>query len=369
MQVPQLILFYSLASGSCFLLAGSLADVIGSRMIALTGCLVMAISLAVTGCAKTGLQFIIFSAMQGLGAAMFLPTTFSLWTSIAPPSRTRNFGFACFALASPMGLQAGNLLAGVINQSKLTWRFGFYLSGGIIGLFFLLGYKFLPLDPPRTGFTWSHLARAIDIVGVCLSILGLGLLGYVLGFQKVQGLSSLQAAIRYIPNGLIGIVTNFLTGPLLDRLPINFLVTISCLLSTAGPLIMSVINPNWSYWIAGFWALLLLPTAQDVIYTVSNVIITETMPPSQYGLAGGVFNTLSMLGTSIGIAIMAITSESVIQSKSSSGAEESDILMAGYRAVFWANLGLSATMTIVAAVGLRRIWYIGKAAHVDGSQA
>lgn len=141
----------------------------------------MAVFLAVTGCAKTGAQFIIFRAMQGVGAAMYLPTTFTLWTSIAPPGRTRNFGFACFALASPMGLQAGNLLAGVINQSRLTWRFGFYLSGGVIGLFFLLGYKFLPPDPPCTAFTWKYLVGAIDILGACLSMFALGLLGYVMG--------------------------------------------------------------------------------------------------------------------------------------------------------------------------------------------
>lgn len=73
----------------------------------------------------------------------------------------------------------------------------------------------------------------------------------------------MQAAIRYIPNGLIGIVTNFITGPLVDRLPINFFVTISCVLSTAGPLIMALIHPSWSYWIGSFWSLLLLPTAQD----------------------------------------------------------------------------------------------------------
>lgn len=79
-----------------------------------------------------------------------------------------------------MGLQAGNLLAGAINPSKMTWRFGFYLSAGIIAVFFFLGYRFLPSDAPHGDFSWKLLLQEIDLIGVLLSSIGLGLLGYVL---------------------------------------------------------------------------------------------------------------------------------------------------------------------------------------------
>ncbi|KAL9113468.1 MAG: hypothetical protein Q9227_002509 [Pyrenula ochraceoflavens] len=394
----------------------------------------MAVSLAITGIARTAIQLIVFRALQGVGAAMFLPTTMSLWTSTVPAGRARNFGFACLALASPMGLQAGTLIAGIVNPSSLTWRFGFYLSAGIMGVFLLLGM----------------LLFEIDWVGILLSSLGLALLSYALAelsnstssiqeahvatllaisiiliigsfvwmsvrerqgrkplipnslweksrfsticvmvamcwamsdsmdwffsllltdklcsryrsFQKVQGLSPLQAAIRYIPNGVIGIVTNFLVGPLVHRLPINFLVTTACLLSAAGPLIMALISPSWSYWTASFWSLLLLPTAQDVLFTVSSVIITETLPKSQHGLAGGVFNSISMLGSSTGITVMSIVSNSVIQKQSEADNPPPGVLMAGYRTAFWADLGVAAGMTVVGAFGLRHVWYIGRA--------
>jgi len=80
-----------------------------------------------------------------------------------------------------MGLQAGNLLAGAIDQSQLTWRFGFYLSGGIVGLFFAFAYKFLPPDLPRADLSWKSLAGDVDFLGACLSMIGLGLLVFVLG--------------------------------------------------------------------------------------------------------------------------------------------------------------------------------------------
>ena len=76
-------------------------------------------------------------------------------------------------------------------------------------------------------------------------------------------MSGLQTAIRFIPNVVIGLFTGVFTGYLVHRLPINIFFTASSLISMAGPLIMALINPAWSYWIAAFWALIVAPTAQD----------------------------------------------------------------------------------------------------------
>lgn len=98
-----------------------------------------------------------------------------------------------------------------------------------------------------------------------------------------------------------------------------------------------------------------------MIYTVSNIIITETMPKSQHGLAGGVFNALGGLGTSIGIAILAIVSNSTIQTHSEEIKARSELLLSGYRAAFWTSFGMSVAMTVVGVIGLRNVWHIGKA--------
>ena len=85
------------------------------------------------------------------------------------------------------------------------------------------------------------------------------------------------------------------------------------------------------------------------------------MPESQHGLAGGVFNALGGLGTSIGIAILAIASNSTIQTHLEEIMVRSALLLSGYRVAFWTCFGMSVAMTAVGAVGLRTVWRIGKA--------
>ena len=82
-------------------------------------------------------------------------------------------------------------------------------------------------------------------------------------FQEVQGLSAIQAAIRFLPNVLIGIVLNLGTGLLVHRLHANYLVLVTTVLSAGSPLLMAIIDPTWSWWYCAFWAVLLGPLSAD----------------------------------------------------------------------------------------------------------
>ena len=82
-------------------------------------------------------------------------------------------------------------------------------------------------------------------------------------FQKVQELSAIQAAIRFLPNVLIGIVLNLATGLLVHRLHANYLVLVTTVLSAGSPLLLAIIDPQWSWWYCAFWAVLLGPLSAD----------------------------------------------------------------------------------------------------------
>ena len=60
---------YALTSGTCLLLAGAIADVIGTRAINLTGCFFIAVFILGSGFSQTGIQLVLFRAMQGIGGA------------------------------------------------------------------------------------------------------------------------------------------------------------------------------------------------------------------------------------------------------------------------------------------------------------
>ncbi|KAJ6171794.1 major facilitator superfamily domain-containing protein [Penicillium chermesinum] len=380
---------YSLANGCCLLLAGSLADFLGNRMINLLGCFFLSVFILACSVSQTGIQLILFRAFQGIATSMCLPTAFSILTDTMPAGKRRNIGFACLGLGQPFGFSVGLVLGGIFQSSVLGWRFGYYLCAGAMFILTLVNYFKLPKDSPREPFTFYRLRTEIDWVGIVLSSSSLGLISYVfavitdspsnvekaeniallciatgmipafctwmwwrekngksalipnslwkntafasicvmvlfswavlngmetilsLFFQEVQQLPAIQAALRFMPNVIIGIVLNLGTGLLVHRFHANYLVLITTILSAGSPLLMAIIDPEWSWWYCAFWAVLLGPLSADVIFTVANLIIADSFSPKTQGLAGAVFNTVSQFGTSIGLTIFAIISAGV----------------------------------------------------------
>ncbi|CEO59059.1 hypothetical protein PMG11_03748 [Penicillium brasilianum] len=178
-------------------------------------------------------------------------------------------------------------------------------------------------------------------------------------FQEVQELSAIQAALRFLPNVLIGIALNLGTGLLVHRLHANYLVLITTVLSAGSPLLLAIIDPQWSWWYCAFWAVLLSPLSADVIFTVANLIIANSFSAKTQGLAGAVFNTIAQFGTSIGLTAFAIISSCVTQNLDYSNKSSPDALMTGYRAVFWTSFGLMMVASGIGAWGLRKVGKVG----------
>ncbi|KAJ5685825.1 hypothetical protein N7536_008444 [Penicillium majusculum] len=414
---------YSLANGCCLLLAGSMADFMGNRMINLTGCFLLGAFILACGVAQTGIQMIMFRTFQGIATSMCLPTAFSILTDAMPTGKRRNVGFACLGLGQPLGFSMGLVLGGLFQGSSLGWRFGYYLCAGISMVLTVVNFFKLPKDAQREPISWRRLRSEIDWVGILLSSSCLGIISYVfatitdspsniqraenivlvcaagvmipaflgwmnwrerngksalipnslwkntafasvcvmvllswavlngmetilsLFFQEVQDLSAFQAALRFLPNVIIGIVLNIGTGLLVHRLHADHLVLVSTFLSAGSPLLMAIINPNWSWWY--------------FIFTIANLIITDAFTPKTQGLAGAVFNTIAQFGTSIGLAIFAIISTGVTQGSSYSNKDSTEALMVGYRAVFWTCFGLMLAACAVGAFGLRKVGKVG----------
>ncbi|CAG7926266.1 unnamed protein product [Penicillium olsonii] len=428
---------YSLANGCCLLLAGSMADFVGNRMINLTGCFLLGAFILACGVAQTGVQIILFRTFQGVATSMCLPTAFSILTDALPTGKRRNIGFACLGLGQPLGFSMGLVLGGLFQGSSLGWRFGYYLCAGISMVLTLANFFKLPKDAVREPISWRRLRSEIDWVGIFLSSSCLGIISYVfatitdkpsnihraenivllcaagimipsfmgwmnwreksgksalipnslwrntaftsvcvmvllswavlngmetilsLFFQEVQHLSAFQAALRFLPNVVIGILLNVGTGLLVHRLPADHLVLVSTFLSAGSPLLMAIIDPNWSWWYCAFWAVLLGPLSADVIFTIANLIITDAFTPKTQGLAGAVFNVTAQFGTSIGLTIFAIISAGVTQGSAYSDKASPEALMIGYRAVFWTCFGLMIAACGVGALGLRKIGKVG----------
>jgi nitrate/nitrite transporter NarK len=178
-------------------------------------------------------------------------------------------------------------------------------------------------------------------------------------FQSVQGLTAIQASVRFLPMVISGALTNVATGLLVHRVKANTLIIVSAILSTIPGLLMAVASPYWSYWSAPFISLLLCPIAADTLFTISNLVITSVFPTETQGLAGGVFNTISMIGNSVGLAITAVIAGEVSKHEAGGGHSRREELLDGYRASFWMCFAASVVVVGVTGWGLRSIGKVG----------
>lgn len=96
-----------------------------------------------------------------------------------------------------------------------------------------------------------------------------------------------------------------------------------------------------------------------VLFTVSNLVITNVFPEETHALAGAVFNTISQFGTSLGIAIMASISFSITNHSHYPVKMSPMALMEGYRVTFWVGLGWMLLVCVVGLTGLRKVGTVG----------
>lgn len=501
LQLPSHLLLwpsssYSLTCGCCMLLVGAVADhlsppesnesesasdapsgsagkqhkaptvVAGAdTTINILGTAVVFVFVLAQSLAQNGGQLILFRALQGIGTSMCLPTGVSIVTRRLPPGRARNMGFATMGVAQPLGFSAGMVLEGALEETLGSWRVGYYICAGVLGVLVVANWYNLrrgkrPPAPPKqqcehdsmgndtrakTVQGWRSLASGIDWAGVAISSSGLGLMSYAsaiitegptrlvsdplqatvplvvgialitlvfplwlrhqdrhgrpalipkaiwhdntafvaisamvllawaayqsgelllsLFFQRVQHASPVEASWWLLPNVVVGLLLNPLTGLFVQHFTAHRLLAVVSLMSALSPLIMVCIDPAWPWWAAAFWAVALGPISVDVLFTMAHMVITDVFPPEMHSLAGAVFNAVAQLGTSLGMSLVAVVSAAVTRllgEGGGSGLEGGDPQtgLAGYRAAF-ATCFVLMVLSAVAALGLQDVGRLG----------
>lgn len=62
---------------------------------------------------------------------------------------------------------------------------------------------------------------------------------------------------------ILGTILNIVTGLIVDKFPVMYLVLVSSALSAIAPLLMAINSPRWPYWYAAFPAQLFEPLSPD----------------------------------------------------------------------------------------------------------
>ncbi|TKW56375.1 putative MFS-type transporter [Colletotrichum tanaceti] len=181
-------LLLCLTGGCSLLIVGTVADVVGSRIIFLAGCLLLVGSVLGSGLSNTPTQLIAFRGVQGIAASMLLPTAMSLLTLYFPVGKRRNLGFALVGAGQPTGYSVGLFLGGFFVDS-IGWRYGWYL-GACVAFVVFLSALFGMSKHPGDGvgpFTWDKMLLRIDWAGAVVASACLGMFSYVLAIVSDDG--------------------------------------------------------------------------------------------------------------------------------------------------------------------------------------
>ncbi|CAG7559390.1 unnamed protein product [Fusarium equiseti] len=118
---------YALAAGCLLLIFGAIADVVGAKLMWVTGSFLFVIFTLAVGLAQTGIQIILFRTLLGASISMCLPTAVSLIANTFPKGPWRNVAFAINGMGSPLGYALGLVLGGIFTDT-IGWRWAYYMS-------------------------------------------------------------------------------------------------------------------------------------------------------------------------------------------------------------------------------------------------
>lgn len=176
---------YTLTFAALLLVAGALADRYGAKTIYLSGLAVFTLASLLCGLAPDANTLIAARMLQGLGAALFMPSSLSLLTHAYDDEHVRNRMLAAWSAIVAVAGAAGPLMGGVLIH-QFGWR-GIFLINiplGLAGLW--LARRRIQTAPRRP--------RALNPLSHVLGVIGLSSLCFVLIQGNAYGWTSPRIA-------------------------------------------------------------------------------------------------------------------------------------------------------------------------------
>jgi EmrB/QacA subfamily drug resistance transporter len=415
-ELEWIVNAYVLVFAALMLTSGRLADMLGRRRVFLAGLTLFTASSLACGLAIDEAMLIATRALQGVGAALMIPTTLSIVTATFD-ERERGLAIGIWAGVSSLALAIGPLVGGAIVQ-YVSWQWIFLLNlpigiaGGLAGLAFIAESRdesagrsldlpglvvsatavfalvlglieanqrgwgspvvlvlfaggvvglalFVALErrAPRpmldlTLFRSAAFAGA-NVVALIVSVAMFGVLFFVsLYVQRILGHAPLAAGAMFLPLTVMSTVASPAAGKLADRIGARAPMTGGMALTGISLAMMSRLGSD-----AGFWDL-----APGFVLAGLGIGLTMTpmmtagmgaVPVAKAGVASGVLNTSRQLGGCLGIALMGAILAAHSSSAASHGASAANAFVDGLQLVLLVAAGLCFGGAAVAATAIR----------------
>ncbi len=185
---------YLLVFAGLLLAGGRLADHYGRRRIFLIGLTIFTASSLASGLAGDAAVLIASRAVQGLGAALMVPTTLAIILATFNDARERNIAVGIWNAIAALALAVGPLIAGLISQ-HLHWGWIFFINVPVGVITAIIA---LPAMDESRGGTAEGEARRLDMPGLVVSAVMLFSLVYALIEGQDRGWTSLLIVAAFV---------------------------------------------------------------------------------------------------------------------------------------------------------------------------
>lgn len=358
---------YMLSSTAVVPVAGKLADLIGRKVVYVTGLVIFMIGSALSGAADTMQQLIWFRGLQGIGGGIMMPMAMIIIGDLFTGSQRAKwqgvFG-AIFGLSSIIGPQVGGWIV-----DSLNWRWVFYINlpvgilatilismglhshrakgpvkldiggivtmvGGVVSLLLALtfgGKEYSWLSWQIIGlFTVSVILLSSFIVieskvsepilplylfksktfsilngiGFLMSVGMFGAIMFVpLFMQGVVGVSASSSGTIMVPMMLTMMFTSIVGGRLVRKIGIRTQILIGMALMVLGFWLLSTMGIQTSEWTA-INHLMVLGLGLGLVMPIITLALQEAFPKSELGVVTSSSQFFRQIGGTFGMTIL-----------------------------------------------------------------
>jgi len=375
-QILWIVDAYGLVFAGLLLFAGALGDRFGRKGALLTGLVIFALASVACSQSTSPNVLISFRAVMGIGAALIMPATLSMLTSVFPPhERSRaiavwaGFAGAGGAIGPVMGgallghFWYGSVFFVAVPIAALTFVMIFLMAPNskeqiatkldpIGALFSIVGFSallFAIIEGPEKGWSsfevvagfvvavvglggfvlWErttsepmldlHLFRSarftLSSIGVTCMFLAMFSTFFVLSqyLQYVRGYSPLRSGVATLPFALAMIVVSPRSAKLAHKYGPKRCVTIGPVVAAVGLVLLSLVGESTPYIVI---AAFLMIVASGMALTMPSFTagIMQSVPMHKAGVGSAVNDTTRELGGAIGIAVIGSVVTSVYRS-------------------------------------------------------
>ncbi|WP_265445671.1 MFS transporter [Flexivirga meconopsidis] len=371
-EITWVVDVYVLTFASLLLLGGALATAYGSRRLYLVGMVVFLVASVGCALAPDEASLIAARAVEGAGAALFMPSSLALLVGMftEPAQRARMLGLwsAMVATSAAVGPSIGGILVGAFG-----WRSIFLINIPVVIIGILLTTRVIPsttgtgrrvspvgnllfflavaagsfvlIQGHTSGFDappiriavvllvssavvlaihqrqatdpvmpWRLFGRrsfsGVNVVGFLYSAALYGCL-YLMGlfFQNARHVSAVEAGLQLLPMTVCFPLGNLVYTKIHHRWSNSAIMAVCLGLAGIATALLLPVDPSTPYWYLAI-ALGLANSGAGLVTASMTAAIVQAAGDEHANHAGAVLNTNRQLGTLVGVAVIGLVLQS-----------------------------------------------------------